>query len=120
MSSLLKGILNNCYHITCMQTFTTPADLLAPVIDIVTTATAAAMKIYDASDLDVQFKADQSPVTAADLAVNDIIINGLRPLTPNIPIVSEELLIADRERRASSQIWLVDPIDGTKEFIKHN
>lgn len=69
-------------------------------------------------DPEVITKADNSPVTAADLAANQRIIDGLRLLTPDIPILSEEdadVPFADRQHW--SQFWLVDPLDGTKEFI---
>lgn len=69
-------------------------------------------------DPEVTTKADNSPVTAADLAANQHIIDGLRLLTPEIPILSEEdadVPFADRQHW--SRFWLVDPLDGTKEFI---
>lgn len=96
------------------------ATLLPQVVAIAREAAAVVMRIYNSEQLNVQIKQDNSPVTAADLAANDSIIRGLHRLTPTIPIVSEESLIPDAERLASSEIWLVDPVDGTKEFIKHN
>jgi 3'(2'), 5'-bisphosphate nucleotidase len=80
------------------------------------------LEIY-ASGTDVEFKADKSPLTAADKAAHDIIVAALKNLTPDIPVVSEE---SDpeaaehiRQNIASwKSFWLVDPLDGTKEFLK--
>lgn len=69
-------------------------------------------------DPDVITKADDSPVTAADLAANKHIIDGLRALAPEIPILSEEGAdVPFTERRHWQRFWLVDPLDGTREFI---
>lgn len=66
--------------------------------------------------LNVQHKADQSPVTAADLAAHATIVQGLQQISPLLPVLSEES--ADHEGRHDwSSFWLVDPLDGTKEFI---
>lgn len=63
-------------------------------------------------------KADDSPVTAADLAANQVIMDGLRALTPEIPVLSEEAAdVPLSERLHWDRFWLVDPLDGTKEFI---
>jgi 3'(2'), 5'-bisphosphate nucleotidase len=78
------------------------------------------MKFY-ISEVDILVKADKTPVTAADLASNDIILNYLSKLTPEIFILSEEnedLDIPNRLKQA--WIWCIDPLDGTKEFIKKN
>ncbi|KJG12200.1 3'(2'),5'-bisphosphate nucleotidase CysQ [Photobacterium iliopiscarium] len=73
------------------------------------------------SNITVENKADNSPVTIADLAANEIIINQLQQLTPNIPILSEESPQTDWQQRQYWQsFWLVDPLDGTKEFINKN
>lgn len=64
------------------------------------------------------YKADRSPVTAADLAANRVIVAGLRKLDRSIPIISEESPIPTaRERRGWRAFWLVDPVDGTREFL---
>lgn len=69
-------------------------------------------------DPEIITKADDSPVTAADLAANQHIMDGLRALTPEIPILSEEAAnIPYTERRHWTRFWLVDPLDGTREFI---
>ncbi|MCJ8169416.1 3'(2'),5'-bisphosphate nucleotidase CysQ [Atopomonas sediminilitoris] len=66
----------------------------------------------------VERKADDSPVTAADLAANRILLDGLATLTPDIPVLSEESCdIALATRQAWRRWWLIDPLDGTKEFI---
>lgn len=69
-------------------------------------------------DPEVITKADESPVTAADLAANRHIVTGLAALTPEIPVLSEEgAAVPYEERRHWDRFWLVDPLDGTKEFI---
>ena len=69
----------------------------------------------------VDFKADDSPLTMADKAAHDVIAAGLARLTPDIPVLSEEgKSISYETRRHWDQFWLVDPLDGTKEFIKRN
>lgn len=78
------------------------------------------LEVY-ATDFDVQSKVDESPLTQADLAANRCIEAGLRKLTPDIPIISEESGLPDfSERRQWSRYWLVDPLDGTREFVNRN
>ncbi len=80
----------------------------------------AIMKIYD-GNIAVESKDDDSPLTQADLAAHRIILAGLSSLTPDVPVLSEEGGIADYATRQGWQhYWLVDPLDGTKEFIKRN
>jgi 3'(2'), 5'-bisphosphate nucleotidase len=70
---------------------------------------------------DVTHKADDSPLTQADLASHHIIVNGLAELTPGLPCLSEEDSTIDFATRAGwHEYWLIDPLDGTKEFIKRN
>lgn len=79
----------------------------------------AVMKIHRHGRLDVQTKEDRSPVTQADLLSNEIICRGLRQLSP-LPIISEEGTGETwPDADAISSYWLIDPIDGTKEFIAH-
>jgi len=80
------------------------------------------MEIYaDESRFGVESKADDSPLTLADKESNRVICDGLQKLTPSIPIISEENKeIAYAERKTYDYAWLVDPVDGTKEFIKRN
>lgn len=78
------------------------------------------MKIY-IKDFNVELKADESPLTEADKAANTVIVNALKNLYPNVPIISEEnKLLEYEERKDWEWCWLVDPLDGTKEFIKKN
>jgi len=78
------------------------------------------MRIY-AGDLGERTKADKSPVTDADHAAEAIIVKGLRALTPGTPVVAEEEMAAGRlPGLDGGPFWLVDPLDGTKEFIKRN
>ncbi|MGC9456267.1 MAG: 3'(2'),5'-bisphosphate nucleotidase CysQ [Halothiobacillaceae bacterium] len=72
-------------------------------------------------DFAVQHKQDQSPLTEADLAANRIIVEGLQRLTPELPVLTEEgALPAWAERSGWSRYWLVDPLDGTREFVNRN
>ncbi|XOV80153.1 MAG: 3'(2'),5'-bisphosphate nucleotidase CysQ [Aestuariibacter sp.] len=76
------------------------------------------LKIYDSGDFESFSKDDDSPVTTADYQANEIITDYLKKHTPDIPIMSEETQHADyRERKEWDRYWLVDPIDGTQEFI---
>ena len=87
---------------------------------IVERAGAAIMQIYDGA-FTVQHKDDNSPLTLADLESQRIIIEGLRRLTPDIPILSEESAAAPwPERQTWRELWVVDPLDGTREFVKRN
>ncbi len=80
----------------------------------------AIMDIYQ-GEFDVELKGDSSPLTAADRASHEVIVAGLQETTPEIPILSEEGRdIPYAERRNWQCFWLVDPLDGTKEFIKRN
>ena len=77
--------------------------------------------IYQTNSFEQQLKSDSSPLTKADLASHNLIVNRLRELTPDIPILSEESTnIAWQERKSWQEYWLIDPLDGTKEFIKKN
>ncbi|MGL1956004.1 MAG: 3'(2'),5'-bisphosphate nucleotidase CysQ [Colwellia sp.] len=76
------------------------------------------MKYYSQGNYTAQFKEDNSPVTCADIAANDILMDQLRTLTPDIPIISEEVgAVTLAQRKQWSKYWLLDPIDGTGEFI---
>lgn len=77
------------------------------------------MEVYNSESLGIELKADDSPVTKADLAANDVIVAYLE--TTGIPVLSEEgRSIPYNERKNWEQLWIVDPLDGTKEFIKKN
>jgi len=78
------------------------------------------LEVYQ-TEFSVEKKEDQTPVTQADLAANKIILAGLKALTPDIPVLSEEDSIpAFSERSKWQRYWLVDPLDGTREFIQKN
>lgn len=95
------------------------AQLAEQVTDIAHKAGKAIMAIY-AKDFDIYNKDDKSPLTEADLAAHHIIVDGLKAIS-ELPILSEESADIDwQERRQWQQYWLVDPLDGTKEFIKKN
>jgi 3'(2'), 5'-bisphosphate nucleotidase len=98
-------------------------DLSALVKPVEAIAREAGCRILDvyAGSFSVVEKADQSPVTAADLAAHDCILHGLAELTPDIPVLSEEAPdVSFAERSRWEWLWLVDPLDGTREFIKRN
>ena len=84
-------------------------------------AAAAILGIYD-SAFAVEHKADASPLTAADLAAHRILVDGLERLTPDIPVLSEEAAedATWNVRQGWRRLWLVDPLDGTREFVKRN
>ncbi|MFA5594423.1 MAG: 3'(2'),5'-bisphosphate nucleotidase CysQ [Trueperaceae bacterium] len=78
------------------------------------------LEVY-ATEFEVTAKADTSPVTAADLASQAHIVAGLQALMPGVPVIAEESdLPSYEDRREWSRFWLVDPLDGTKEFVKRN
>ena len=84
-------------------------------------AAEAILRIYQTADFQVDFKADNSPLTQADLVAHRHIVAHLRDLTPDIPILSEESQdVPYHERRHWSSFWLVDPLDGTREFMQRN
>lgn len=79
----------------------------------------AIMKVYEGADFDISYKEGNSPLTRADTDANDVIVEALKTLTPQVPILSEECKEAPySERKEWQRFWLVDPLDGTKEFIK--
>mgnify|MGYP006411490787 CR=1 FL=1 len=90
------------------------------IVNIAKEAGNAVMKIYN-QDFEVEYKQDNSPLTLADKVANDIIETGLKELLVNIPILSEEGRdVPYNDRRNWEYFWLVDPLDGTKEFVKKN
>jgi 3'(2'), 5'-bisphosphate nucleotidase len=100
-----------------MRDLTALAEALMP---IVTRAGAAIMQVYNLA-FTVQHKDDDSPLTLADLDSQRVIIEGLTKVTPDIPILSEESAQAPwEERKTWGELWVVDPLDGTREFVKRN
>ncbi|NQV63721.1 MAG: 3'(2'),5'-bisphosphate nucleotidase CysQ [SAR86 cluster bacterium] len=96
-------------------------DVLEGVITIAREAGAAIMDVYSRDDFGIESKSDDSPLTAADLAANAVILAGLKRLAPDIPVLSEESdEVPFSERQQWLRYFLVDPLDGTKEFINRN
>ncbi|MFL0811386.1 MAG: 3'(2'),5'-bisphosphate nucleotidase CysQ [Agarilytica sp.] len=97
-------------------------ELLNEVLNISRAAGDEILKVYnDASGIDVETKSDSSPVTQADLKANALIVERLEALDPKYPVLTEESNMADFEIRKNwSRYWIVDPLDGTKEFINRN
>ena len=97
------------------------AELARGCCAIARTAGRAILEVYD-GDFAVERKQDNSPLTAADLAAHRAIVSGLQVLTPRIPVLSEESAeqVAWSVRRQWARYWLVDPLDGTREFVKRN
>lgn len=97
-------------------------NLITPIHQIAQDAGAAILKIYEQCEgVKIERKADDSPLTAADKAANEVICAGLQQLEKQYPIISEENKQVDyATRKAYDYYWLVDPLDGTKEFIKRN
>lgn len=94
-----------------------PHPLMAPAVELALKAGEAILPFWRAN-VQVNRKADESPVTAADMAAHDVIVAGLTALAPDIAILSEEdANIAQSVRAGWQRWWLVDPLDGTKEFI---
>lgn len=92
------------------------------LVTICRLASTAILDVYDGKQLlELEFKGDLSPVTKADKAAHNIIVGELSKLTPGLPILSEEQDAPSyRERQQWGKYWLVDPLDGTKEFIDRN
>lgn len=96
------------------------ASLLSQVKAIARNAGAAILQVYGEADFEVEQKADDSPLTRADLAANAVIVAGLQALEPSLPILTEEAVDDFGGPDENGRYWLVDPLDGTKEFIKRN
>lgn len=94
--------------------------MLNSVVDLARDAGRRIMEFYK-QDLSIEHKEDRTPLTEADMAAHNAIIAGLSVLTPDTPVLSEESAnIPFEERSQWDCYWLVDPLDGTREFIKHN
>lgn len=95
-------------------------ELVDETIAIAKKAAIAIMEVYS-QEFDVITKSDESPLTKADLSSNKIIVAGLKALTPEFPIISEESDAIDFQLRKNHRyLWCVDPLDGTKEFVNKN
>lgn len=96
------------------------SELLTNVVRLAQQAGDAILSVYS-EQFEVTHKTDQSPLTVADLRSHEIISKGLRALTPDLPVLSEEASdIPFEQRRQWTRYWLVDPLDGTKEFVSRN
>tara|TARA_Y100000996_G_C22546749_1_gene652149 strand:- start:1613 stop:2374 length:762 start_codon:yes stop_codon:yes gene_type:complete len=96
-------------------------NLIEKLLKISNEAGQAIMSVYETDNFSIENKSDSSPLTKADKISNQIICDSLKILTPNIPIISEESSdIEFSERKIWEKYWLVDPLDGTKEFINKN
>jgi 3'(2'), 5'-bisphosphate nucleotidase len=103
-----------------MMLHTNPQHVLEQLVDISRRAGLAVLEWYD-GDMGITQKADDSPLTNADLASHELISTELACLWPDIPVLSEESAdIPWETRKKWCQYWLVDPLDGTKEFINRN
>lgn len=98
---------------------TDPSRLLAAIEQAALHAGDVILEIYE-TDFDVDQKADDSPVTEADVKAEAVILKALRDLTPDIPIVAEEEAAAGKTPAVDDAFWLVDPLDGTREFLNRN
>ncbi|MDN5862992.1 MAG: 3'(2'),5'-bisphosphate nucleotidase CysQ [Salinisphaera sp.] len=98
-----------------------PDALRGAVVAIAEEAGRAIQRVYHGADFEVQRKDDDSPLTAADLAAHRVIVERLRALAADIPLLSEEGSEIPFATRAQwRRYWLIDPLDGTREFIKRN
>jgi 3'(2'), 5'-bisphosphate nucleotidase len=94
--------------------------LLPDLVALADHAGTAIMEVY-ATDFKFETKDDLSPVTEADVAAEAIILKGLTQLTPDIPVIAEEQMAAGKSPDLNGDLyWLVDPLDGTKEFLNRN
>lgn len=94
--------------------------MIHTIIDLAKEAGVKILEFYT-EEMEVTTKKDESPLTKADLAAHHIIVDGLKSLTPTIPIISEETGVPAYSVRSTwDTFWIVDPLDGTKEFIKRN
>ena len=93
--------------------------MIEQVKKIAYNASEAILKVYEKVNPSVKYKKDDSPVTEADIISNEIIINGLKSFS-DIPILTEETQIPYQERKNWNRFWLVDPLDGTKDFLVKN
>ena len=103
-----------------MTSETNPCGYLEPVCAIARAAGSRILDIYERG-FTVEAKADKSPLTEADRAAHELIVARLPELAGDIPVLSEESAASEYDKRASwKRFWLVDPLDGTKEFINRN
>ena len=95
-------------------------ELIENLLDLMAKSSKAIMEVYENPDSEVRIKDNDTPVTKADLAANTVLTDGLKKLFPEIPTVSEEDKFSLNIPKTNKFFWLIDPLDGTKEFIKKN
>jgi len=93
--------------------------IIIEILNIAIDAGKEILKIYD-NEIVVNSKQDKSPITQADIKSNNLIISKLKKIESQIPILSEESLVSWENRKKWNKYWLIDPLDGTKEFINRN
>lgn len=104
-----------------MTKSTDTSTLLESVINISQLAGAAILEVYNSDDFGIESKSDDSPLTKADLAAHHILEPALAKLIDGVPVLSEESELPDwSERQSWQRYWIIDPLDGTKEFIHRN
>ena len=91
--------------------------LIERLLDLMRKANKAIMEVYENPYSEVDIKDDDTPVTKADLAANKVLTDGLKKLFPEIPIVSEEDKSSLNIPKTNKVFWLIDPLDGTKDFL---
>ncbi|MDN5865312.1 MAG: 3'(2'),5'-bisphosphate nucleotidase CysQ, partial [Gammaproteobacteria bacterium] len=102
-----------------MKAHHSSSELVNGLDRLVRKAAKAILDIYGKNDFAVDYKSDASPLTEADMESHRILMKGLKNLHPQLPVLSEENAshIATEARQAWDRYWLVDPLDGTREFI---
>ncbi|MEE4245262.1 MAG: 3'(2'),5'-bisphosphate nucleotidase CysQ [Kangiellaceae bacterium] len=104
-----------------MDNIKQPVEYIDPLIALSRLASNSILDFYQKKEIAVSYKANNTPLTEADIASHRIISDGLEQLTPDVPIISEESKsIAFLTRRQWSTYWLIDPLDGTREFIERS
>lgn len=91
-------------------------EIIDAILPAIRTARQAILDVYDSNHQGIEYKDDKSPVTRADKWSHDILLEALYRITPGVPVVSEEGVLSN-ERLSSERIWLVDPLDGTRDFL---
>ena len=91
--------------------------MIQQCIEIAKEAGKVILEVYASGNVEAQYKSDKSPVTEADLKANEVITSGLKKIS-TIPVVSEESFDPEFSRESLDRYWLIDPLDGTKEFLK--
>jgi 3'(2'), 5'-bisphosphate nucleotidase len=95
--------------------------IISGLVELIRRAGEEVLEVYDAADIGLEHKDDKTPLTEADRRSDAVITEGLKALTPDIPVISEESRsIPHEERKDWERFWLVDPLDGTKEFVSRN